>query len=531
MIILAPKQTEFVTLFKDFINTYPFTKAGLDHINSYNEQRKQGCRNFEAISNAAKCGEDVTESILLQLLPYDKSGNNDQRGTWTHIAPAVTKDLKTLFESEELTKSKDLQQMALTILEFVRRCNEYPIELFSACTEFSQLPYSQHFHAGILTPILNALRPSDFLLLNNKLIKVINYFANTAYTQKIIDYPVGNFIGHKVIEELTHYMNVSGRPSLRESDLFDMFCHWLVAVKQHNYISHKMLIDEYIEDMSECKYVELQPVYHLFECAKDTGFAQTELERWIRAINRKKQAIIYGSPGTGKTFLAERLTKHLISGSDGFSELVQFHPAYSYEDFIQGIRPQSEDGKLTYPLVPGRFLEFCKKAQACKDTCVLIIDEINRANFAQVFGELMYLLEYRDKEIPLASGNIFHIPENVRIIGTMNTADRSIALIDHALRRRFAFIELCPNYEVLRRKYDKTAFPVEKLIKVLQQLNQAIADKKYEIGISFFLTNNIESDIEDIWRMEIEPYLEEYFNQPETVDAFRWDKVKHQLSL
>lgn len=531
MIILPRKQTEFVILFQDFISSYPYTNAGLNHIKSYNEQRQQGCRNFKAIANAAKSGEDVTESILLQLLPYDKSGNNDQSGAWIHIAPAVTKDLKKLFETDEFTKSKDLQQMALLILDFVSRCNEYPRELFSACTEFSQLPYSKHFQAGILTPILNALRPSDFLLLNNKSIKVINYFANTAYTQKIIDYPVGNFIGHKIIQELAYHMKQPGVPALRESDLFDMFSHWLVAVKVHNCISQNMPPDEYIEDVSEFKYVELQPAYTLSECAEDTGFDQTELERWIRAINRKKQAIIYGSPGTGKTFIAERLTKHLIGNGDGFSELVQFHPAYSYEDFIQGIRPQSEDGKLTYPLVPGRFLEFCKKAEACKDICLLIIDEINRANFAQVFGELMYLLEYRDKKIPLAGGNIFHIPENVRIIGTMNTADRSIALIDHALRRRFAFIELCPNYEVLRRKYKETGFPVEKLIKTLQQLNQAIADKKYEIGISFFLTNNIESDIEDIWRMEIEPYLEEYFNQPETVDAFRWDKVKHQLSL
>ena len=211
---------------------------------------------------------------------------------------------------------------------------------------------------------------------------------------------------------------------------------------------------------------------------------------------------------------------------------MQFHPAYSYEDFIQGIRPQSKDGELTYPVVPGRFLEFCKRAESYQDTCVLIIDEINRANLAQVFGELMYLLEYRDREIPLAGGNMFRIPKNVRIIGTMNTADRSIANIDHALRRRFAFIELRTNYEVLRRYHGKRGFIVDGLINILQQLNQAIADKNYEIGISFFLTDNLREDIEDIWRMEIEPYLEEYFfNQLEKVDKFRWNKIKDQVQL
>ncbi|BAY21953.1 ATPase [Calothrix sp. NIES-2100] len=275
---------------------------------------------------------------------------------------------------------------------------------------------------------------------------------------------------------------------------------------------------------------DLKPRYTLNQFSDNIGIEDIEIKRWIRAVNRKRQVILYGSPGTGKTFIAEHLAKHLIGGGDGFLEIVQFHPSYTYEDFIQGIRPQSEDGKLTYPLVPGRFLEFCKKAEFCQDTCVLIIDEINRANLAQVFGELMYLLEYRDKEIPLAGGNTFRIPKNVRIIGTMNTADRSIALIDHALRRRFAFIELRPNYDVLRRYHQKTGVAVEGLINILQQLNQVIADKNYEIGISFFLTDNLREDIEDIWRMEIEPYLEEYFfNQIEKVENFRWDTIKQNL--
>ncbi len=142
----------------------------------------------------------------------------------------------------------------------------------------------------------------------------------------------------------------------------------------------------------------------------------------------------------------------------------------------------------------------------------------------------MYLLEYRDREILLAGGNRFRIPKNVRIIGTMNTADKSIANIDYALRRRFAFIELRPNYDVLRRYHLKIGFAVEELIKILQQLNHAIADKNYEIGISFFLTDNLREDIEDIWRMEIEPYLEEYFfNQLKKVDEFRWDEIKNKL--
>ncbi len=277
----------------------------------------------------------------------------------------------------------------------------------------------------------------------------------------------------------------------------------------------------------------VQPTYPLPQFAADTGFPVEELARWVRAIERKGQVILYGPPGTGKTFVAERLARHLIGGGDGFMELVQFHPAYAYEDFIQGIRPKTTaGGGLSYPTEPGRFLEFCAEAEKRQGTCVLIIDEINRANLARVFGELMYLLEYRNREVPLAGGGRLRIPSNVRLIGTMNTADRSIALVDHALRRRFAFLALYPQFDVLRKyhQHHDPGYPVEKLIQVLHRLNNAIYDRHYHVGITYFLRPRLATEIEDIWRMEIEPYLEEYFfDQPEKADAFRWEQVKHEL--
>jgi 5-methylcytosine-specific restriction protein B len=273
------------------------------------------------------------------------------------------------------------------------------------------------------------------------------------------------------------------------------------------------------------------PEYPLLQVALETSFPEDQLAHWVHAIERKGQAIVYGPPGTGKTYIAEKLALHLIGGGDGFQEVVQFHPAYSYEDFIQGIRPKARpDGSLDYPVVAGRFLEFCDRYKSRQGRCVLIIDEINRANLSQVFGELMYLLEYRNREVPLASGGIFQIPTNIRLIGTMNTADRSIALVDHALRRRFAFLRLYPNYEVLSKYHANTGFPVENLIQTLRHLNNQIGDPHYEVGISFFLRKDLESQIEDIWGMEIEPYLEEYFfDQPEKVGEFRWQKVHKKI--
>ena len=120
--------------------------------------------------------------------------------------------------------------------------------------------------------------------------------------------------------------------------------------------------------------------------------------------------------------------------------------------------------------------------------------------------------------------------ERLRMIGTMNTADRSIALVDHALRRRFAFLALYPDYGILRRYHQTTGFDVEPLIAVLSKLNRQIGDRHYEVGVTFFLRQDLAEQVEDIWRMEIEPYLEEYFfDQPDRVDAFRWEKIGNEI--
>jgi MoxR-like ATPase len=668
----------FAELFREFSASYLNTRKGKEHLSKYDPQRAEARRNYEEILERVGRGEDVTDLVLTKLLPHLDSTGNRQRGAWIHVAQAVTKDVKSWFEGAGWTKPDDWPKVAEAVLRFIRRATESPSQLADACAEFAALPFSRGLKTGLLSPALNALRPDDYIIINSKSRKTINYFSGTNYSNSLTHYPALNDTGRVLIEELLGGADgLAGRVDARASDLFDVFSHWLVGVKKfdaggtakppapdqikrywkiapgadawewdecrergfiaigwselgdlselsreefegrrdelmtehpdwtregveqawkfaqvrpgdrvvanhgttkvlgvgtvigpYNFVAdarhahrvpvrwddltprlvkeegwRRTLVEldrEKFEAVSRARPESNEPpvpmtfkhpAYSLPECASETGMDEEMLARWVRAVERKGQAIIYGPPGTGKTFVAERLARHLVGGGDGVLSLVQFHPAYAYEDFIQGIRPQTKaGGGLDYPLVPGRFLDFCEKAAARTGTSVLIIDEINRANLARVFGELMYLLEYRDHEAPLAGGGAFQIPSGVRLIGTMNTADRSVALVDHALRRRFAFLHLGPNFEALRQYHARTETSVEGLVETLQRMNDAIADPHYAVGTSFFMRPDLESQIEDIWRMEIEPYIEEYFfDSRAKADAFRWDKVKQRV--
>jgi 5-methylcytosine-specific restriction protein B len=270
---------------------------------------------------------------------------------------------------------------------------------------------------------------------------------------------------------------------------------------------------------------------------EETSFDTDDIEMWLKSLMRKKQMIFYGPPGTGKTYVADKIADAITEDNDGFTKTVQFHQSYEYEDFIQGIRPDTDNnGNLNYGLEKGTFLEFCKKAEDRIGPCVLILDEINRADVSSVFGELMYLLEYRDEKVQLAQhkdDEEFGIPDNVYILGTMNTADRSIALVDFALRRRFAFIPLYPNFDVLEDYYEGTGVDVSDLIDKLEYINEEeINDQHYRLGYTYFLDVDLQEELPNIWKLEIEPYLEEYFvDDRDTVDEYRWNNVEEDISL
>jgi 5-methylcytosine-specific restriction protein B len=355
----------------------------------------------------------------------------------------------------------------------------------------------------------------------------------------------GEEIEFEKVEQLAKpiaYETLQDNPDLANSEPLINNQGSLFKLTEQEYDIIRSLIDETnIPVTTEIESYDKQ------KAMKGLFLAETQFDEMLAALKEKKNVVLQGAPGVGKTYVAKRLAYALIESNDPHRiEMIQFHQSYSYEDFIQGFRPTP---KGHFDLKYGIFHQFCRRAQR-EDTkgkpYVFIIDEINRGNLSKILGELMMLIEpdKRGKEhaIPLAysqdADEKFYIPENLHLIGMMNTADRSLAMVDYALRRRFRFITLRPEFASKAFQeflIDAGAWQelVNKIVTRMNALNEVIAaDTKnlgpgYQIGHSYFCPRN-GIKLDDDWyrrviESEIVPLIQEYWFDNE-------QKVKEQRS-
>ena len=313
----------------------------------------------------------------------------------------------------------------------------------------------------------------------------------------------------------------------------------LFEVSKQDYQIIRAIIEEKEETERQLTKKENIKKYNFLEDQDKPFISQEQFLQTVEILKRKKNIILQGAAGVGKTFIARKLAYQIMGETNNLNiEMVQFHQSYSYEDFIQGLRPTKTGG---FEVQNGVFYDFCKKALAHPERhFFFIIDEINRGNLSKIFGELMMLIEAdkRDEKFSLKltyseeEEDRFYVPKNLYLIGTMNTADRSLAMVDYALRRRFAFVSLKPDFGenfkrfLSQREISQTL--ITHIANSIQKVNQEIASdinlgEGFQIGHSYFCDYEKEKQDENVWfnqvlDFEIQPLLEEiWFDDTEKV--------------
>jgi len=381
--------------------------------------------------------------------------NNIQYSSKEDKAPIVSESAEDYQEQTEIEEQEDIKYWWLNANPKIWQISKY--------NEGQRQTYTTHNEKGNKRRIykyFEEVKPGDLMIgyesTPTKQIKAIYQITKGIYNSE-----KGEQIEFELIEKLeipVHWNDLKNIVTMQNCEVFINNQGSLFKLKEEEYDIIREVIDN--KNFIPPDTTSVLPRYS-FEKDPDKPFISgTDFNQAVALIKRKKNVILQGPPGVGKTFIARKLAYEIMGEvNDSNIEMVQFHQSYSYEDFIQGLRPTK---KGNFDLQNGMFYDFCQRAIAHPDRpFFFIIDEINRGNLSKIFGELMMLIEADKRGEKFAikltyaedEEDRFYVPENMHIIGTMNTADRSLAIVDYALRRRFAFINLQPEYSYAFRSF------------------------------------------------------------------------------
>jgi 5-methylcytosine-specific restriction enzyme B len=385
------------------------------------------------------------------------------------------------------------------------------------------------FKEGAIMKFLAVARPAEFL--------AVYPFTGTRGKAAMLDVlgqevpPMSASVGQRQVRANNALMSIVAPLFPGDTWAQSQFLYWLMSRAEESGLTLDDLTTEADEDLLDL-------------AAEELLLSRDFLDEIHGLLKQHKQVVFYGPPGTGKTYVAQRLAEALAP-IDDHRMLVQFHPSTSYEDFFEGYRPLATgDDQMVYKLVSGPLRIMAERAASdlTGRPHILMIDEINRANLAKVLGELLYLLEYRDREIhPLyRPSETFTLPENLWLIGTMNTADRSIATVDAALRRRFHFVPFIPDDRpdnpisgLLGRWLDENDEPawVGDLVDgVNQKLRKELGGDHLLLGPSYFMQEGLDrTSLALIWRYRIEPLVDDLFFGDTRAKAFHFEAVWNEF--
>ena len=545
-------------LYRSFMEQFMSSPMGVARAVEYAKARDQAEQNFSHLIARHELGEEVTNQVFLHLLPHSDIPENHQYGAWVHPLGGAAEELITSLYRKYPSESPIRQQIAEVLLEFIRHCVYKSNALEKSSEALARLDTISIIDLSSISPILHALKPNQYILLHDVSIAAINQLMGTSYGSSLKDLPELNAAGIQLIQTIRGDLSTNRIASVQDSDLFDIFSNWLLENNTQDPLD--------VEPPSEQQYNEPPPapvtpppeppvvtppappptppevesvpqsfspsstpspqLFHkmansIDSCSRRTGVPKDDLEKWLNVLARKKMIVFQGPVGTGKTFLAQHFAHALVGQSDGMVQIMQFHPQTTRSTFWES----------NNALTPGQFQQFCQDAHHRSGPCIFIIDEINQGNVREIFGDLLFKMEYRTTAIGTNGSTHNVIPDNVFIIGTMCPQPDSDFQRDLVLKRRFAFIPIMPNYDLLRNFHLNTSFQIDGLIRTLMQLNASIEAPYNEIGITYFLREDLGDHIESIWQYEVEPAIETSLSyDPEKIESFRWTKVRRRLT-